>query len=67
MYNEVHYFHIILRNLGEHILNQLNYYIFQNKDQLRSVWISNAYECNISGDLSVDEIKKMIDSIGEEP
>ena len=45
----------------------VNYYIFQNKDQLRSVWISNAYECNISGDLSVDEIKKMIDSIGEEP
>ena len=45
----------------------VKYYLFQNKDKLRSVWIDGIYECSISGDLSVDEIKKMIDSIGGKP
>lgn len=51
-------------NPGEiYTLNGINYYIFENKDQIRTVWITGSYECLISGDLSVDEIKMMIDSI----
>lgn len=39
------------------------YYIFTNFDQHRIVWIDNAYECYISGSLSIDELKAMVDSI----
>lgn len=41
----------------------IDYYIFDNADQIQAIWLNNAYECIISGDLSIDEIKKMIDSI----
>lgn len=42
-----------------------DYYIFANYEQNWAVWIKNSYECYISGDLSVEEIKMMIDSIGK--
>ena len=41
----------------------IQYYIFSNMDQIRAVWIIDSYQCNISGDLSIEEIKSMIDSI----
>ena len=41
----------------------IDYYIFDNKDQVQVVWIIDTYECNISGDLSIDEAKEMINSI----
>lgn len=41
------------------------YYIFKNDLQLRAVWIKGSYECYISGELTVEEIKTMIDSIGK--
>ncbi len=41
----------------------IDYYIFENKEQNRAVWVTGIYECVISGDLSIDEIKMMIDSI----
>lgn len=44
----------------------VKYYLFKNRNKLRCVWISDNFECNISGDLSISEIKKMIDSIGKE-
>lgn len=44
----------------------VEYYIFDNVDKLRFVWVKDSYECNISGDLSINEAKKMIDSIGKE-
>ena len=43
----------------------VDYYILKNDDQCRAVWITGTYECMISGDLSIDEIKMMIDSIGK--
>lgn len=43
----------------------VQYYIFSNMDQIRAVWIIDSYQCNISGDLSIEEIKSMIDSIGK--
>jgi len=43
----------------------VEYYIFSNHDQLRAVWIIDSYECYISGELTVEELKMMIDSIGK--
>ena len=39
------------------------YYIFSDYNQLRAVWIRENYECYISGELTPEEIKAMIDSI----
>ncbi len=41
------------------------YYIFSNEDQIQVVWVTDSYECCISGDISLDEAKMMIDSIGK--
>ncbi len=41
------------------------YYIFINNEQIRAAWIKDSYECYISGDLTIEEIKTMIDSIGK--
>lgn len=43
----------------------VKYYIFSNISQLCFVWTVDSYECNVSGDISIDEAKKMIDSIGK--
>lgn len=43
----------------------VKYYIIANDEQLRAVWTKNSYECYISGDLTMEEIKRMIDSIGK--
>ena len=40
-----------------------DYYIFTNNSQNQAIWVCDSYECTISGNLSIDEIKKMIDSI----
>ena len=44
----------------------IEYYIFKNEQWYRAAWIKDSYECYISGDLSVEEIKLMINSIGKE-
>lgn len=41
----------------------IDYYIFSNMDQLQVIWIKDSYECIFSGNLSVDDAKKMINSI----
>lgn len=46
--------------------NGIAFYIFSNDTQYHAAWITDAYECVISGDLELDEIKKMIDSINWE-
>lgn len=43
----------------------ITYYIFENLDQLRAVWLKDSYECYISGGLSMEDIKTMINSIGK--
>lgn len=49
------------------IYNQsdIEYYIFQNNAQIRAVWCIDSTECYISGELSMEEIKTMINSIGK--
>lgn len=41
----------------------VDYYIFSNLNRIRVVWIQERYECSISGELAIDEIKEIIDSI----
>ncbi len=41
----------------------VKYYIIKNNDQLRAAWVVDSFECYISGPLSIDELKQMIDSI----
>lgn len=43
----------------------VDYYILENQDQLQIIWVVGIYECIISGNLSIDEAKSMIDSIGK--
>ncbi len=43
----------------------IEYYIFSNFDKLRAVWTNGSYECNISGNITVEEMKQMINSIGK--
>ena len=43
----------------------VEYYIFGNHSQNSAVWINDIFECNISGEISVNELKSMIDSIGK--
>lgn len=42
------------------------YYIFPNLHRLNAAWLVDGYECHISGILTVDEMKQMIDSIPKE-
>lgn len=41
----------------------LCYYIFDNIGQLRAAWVNEHYECYISGPLTIEEMKRIIDSI----
>lgn len=43
-----------------------DYYIFTNLEQLRAFWLDGSCKCSISGDLTVWQLKKMIQSIGKE-
>ena len=41
------------------------YYIFKNNQQLCALWQKDSFECRIAGELSIEEIKTMINSIGK--
>ena len=41
----------------------IEYYIFSNLDKIQVIWIDESYECMISGDISLEEAKQMINSI----
>ncbi len=46
-------------------VNEIEYYIFSNYDQLKVVWIRENYECYIIGPVSLSEIKEIVNSIGK--
>ena len=46
-------------------VSDLEYYIFTNNQLLSAMWSRDSYECIMSGDLTLDEIKTMINSIGK--
>ena len=43
----------------------IEHYIMTNNRQINAVWTNKNYECSIGGDISEDELRKMIDSIYE--
>lgn len=43
----------------------ISYYIFENYGQIQAVWIQDTFECYISGDLTQEQLRMMIDSIGK--
>ena len=43
----------------------VEYYVFSNNTQIQAIWVIDSYQCVISGDLTIEEIKTMINSIGK--
>lgn len=48
-----------------YIVNGDEYFIVANNERISAMWTQDSYECYITGDLTVDEIKQMINSIPE--
>lgn len=44
----------------------VTYYIFSNLENIMAIWIKGSYECYVSGNVTVEDLKMMIDSIGAE-
>lgn len=51
--------------LEVYISNGTEFFIFENMQQIQVLWVKDSYECTISGDISIDDAKEMIDSIGK--
>ena len=49
----------------EYEVSGITYYLFSNYEYNSAVWLYESYECDISGEVTIDELKKMIDSIQE--
>lgn len=47
----------------EYEVSGITYYLFENNERTQAVWIVNSYECRITGELTIDDLKKMINSI----
>jgi len=41
----------------------IDYYIFSDNGQLRAAWVNGSFECYITGPISIEELKEIIDSI----
>lgn len=41
----------------------IDYYIFNDNGQLRAAWVNGSFECYITGPISIEELKEIIDSI----
>lgn len=48
-----------------YIVNGNEYFVVANNERISAMWTQDSYECYITGDLTVDEIKQMINSIPE--
>ena len=46
-----------------YVSDGISYYIFADNSCLQAVWVSDSYECYISGEITADELRLMIDSI----
>ena len=45
------------------IIEGVEYYYFANHDQNQVAWIIDSYECYVSGDVTIEQLEKMINSI----
>ena len=49
--------------LEMYVVDGVEYYIFSNTETLQAAWSIGEFECGISGEITLEEMKKMIDSI----
>jgi len=49
--------------LEEFEVSDITYYLFENNEQVQAMWFVDSYECYISGNVTIDELKIMISSI----
>lgn len=45
--------------------SDITYYLFANNSRTQAAWINESFECYILGELTISELKTMIDSIGK--
>jgi hypothetical protein len=49
--------------LEVYVIDGVEYYIFSNTETLNAAWSIGEFECIITGKITLEEMKKMIDSI----
>jgi len=47
----------------EYKFSDITFYLFNNNGQVYAAWLVDSYECYISGDVTIDDLKMMIKSI----
>ena len=47
----------------EYEVSGIIYYIFTDIDLMKASWINGSYECSIFGNVTIEDLKMMIDSI----
>lgn len=47
----------------EYTTSGITYYLFENNKRTQAAWVMDSYECRITGELTIDTLKKMINSI----
>ena len=47
----------------EYTASGITYYLLENNNRTQAVWIVDSYECRITGELTIDTLKMMINSI----
>ena len=47
----------------EYTASGITFYLFENNKRTQAVWIVDSYECRITGELTIDTLKRMINSI----
>lgn len=50
-------------SMDMYVYNNIEFYFFKNMDEHQVIWILDSYECSITGDVSIDDMKLMIESI----
>lgn len=43
--------------------NEITYYLFENNEQVQAIWIVDSCECGITGKITMDELKLMLNSV----
>ena len=49
--------------LDVYVVDGVEYYIFSNTETLHAAWSIGEFECIITGEITLEEMKRMIDSI----
>ena len=47
----------------EYEASGITYYLFDNNEQVWAAWTVDSYECYITGDVTIDDLKRMVNSI----